>query len=372
MSLDARTPIPTPTGWTAAGQLGRGARVFDEAGRVCLVLEAHEVPEPGACYGVRFWDGVSLVVDSGQMWRTRAYVTGRGTGQRWLPDDNVTITERIRQTLTLEREMRSRGRTSWNHSVLVAGSLDLPSLPLTVDPFLLGVWLGDGSSYDARFTVGFNDLALVAELRRRGIEVSERPTGNAGSTEYRFGSGDRRQAARDVSVKARLRALGLIGNKHIPPRYLRAGAEQRLDLLRGLMDTDGYAEGRGTCEFTTTSRTISRGVLELIRTLGLKPNLVAGRASIKGRDCGPKYRITFRAYSDCSVFTLPRKTARLKPPPSRVSRSMRRSIVGVDTVEPRPMRKIRVDSPSGMYLAGQGFVAVHHDWAAAEKNANAE
>ena len=73
-----------------------------------------------------------------------------------------------------------------------------------------------------------------------------------------------------VSVQAKLKAIGVFGNKHIPDQYLRASVEDRLSLLQGLMDTDGTIGKVGECEFCNTNRRLAENVKELAISLGLK------------------------------------------------------------------------------------------------------
>jgi intein/homing endonuclease len=73
------------------------------------------------------------------------------------------------------------------------------------------------------------------------------------------------------ALRATLRYQGLLGHKRLPRVYLRASLSQRLALLQGLMDTDGTASRRGRCEFMTTNDALFSGVLELVRSLGMKP-----------------------------------------------------------------------------------------------------
>jgi len=114
--------------------------------------------------------------------------------------------------------------------------------------YILGLWLGNGSSNDTRITFGDEDIAEMQML----IEKHGYPT--------RRHINKNRAGNIAVGVTARciknsffdsLRELNLIKNKHIPEEYLKASIEQRMELLRGLMDTDGYVDKRGQCEFFT-------------------------------------------------------------------------------------------------------------------------
>src|SRR5204862_6885133 len=112
----------------------------------------------------------------------------------------------------------------------------------------------------------------------------------------------------------------------------------------------------GQCEIITVSAQLRDDILELLRTLGLKPTLSTGRATIRGRDCGAKYRIQFWCFSDQPAARLQRKRLRLRARASRKCRAMTRKIVSVRPIPTVPVRCVQVDSPSHLYLAGKGLV----------------
>ena len=69
-----------------------------------------------------------------------------------------------------------------------------------------------------------------------------------------------------------------------------ASAEQRLALLQGLMDSDGYVDVFGRCEFVNMREELSNAVAELAASLGLRPVARKKRAMLNGIDCGPASR----------------------------------------------------------------------------------
>ena len=93
-----------------------------------------------------------------------------------------------------------------------------------------------------------------------------------------------------------LRQIGVWNNKHIPDIYLQASVRQRLDLLQGLMDTDGTCSIKGECEFTQKSELLSKQVFELVCSLGMRGCLKTKKAKCNGKDAGIVYRIHF--YTD--------------------------------------------------------------------------
>ena len=342
LALD--TPIPTPGGWKTMGELQVGDVVFDERGQPCNVTYVTGTQLQRECYELEFSDGTKIVADAEHLWFT--IYNGRGE---------------VKNTLRIIETLKERTRGDNKHSIPVAGALQLPEADLPIPPYALGVWLGDGNSNSARITVGSADAAETVELLRScGIESSDGrkdPRGNVWSYGIRFAKCGPRRCD---GLQPTLRSIGVLGNKHIPAAYLRASEAQRRELLCGLMDTDGSVTARGQCEFSTTSKTLFDGMMELLRSLGYKPSHGEQAGSVNGKACSNVWRIKFQAFSDKPVFKLPRKVARLRERPVSRPRSGTRQIVAVRPVESVPVKCITVDSPSRLYLAGDGMVPTHN------------
>jgi LAGLIDADG-like domain len=170
----------------------------------------------------------------------------------------------------------------------LAGSLSTPIADLPLDPYLLGVWLGNGSASMNHITVHESDVEFLELLADCGIDVRFRlpwwRKGRAASILVDAGRRPSRDdAGRFTAVKDQedpssvecLRDLGILQNKHIPTRYLRASISQRLALFQGLMDTDGHCTKLGRLEFSPSSERIRDGVYELIMSLGMKATVYA-------------------------------------------------------------------------------------------------
>jgi phage terminase large subunit-like protein len=259
-----------------------------------------------------------------------------------------------------------------NHSIPCALPLECVEARLPIEPYLLGYWLGNGSSSGAEIT-GM-DLEPVRAFEAAGFHLRE--YGRSGlATTYGITYAEEAEERRDGttgryitagrSFKADLRALDLLGNKHIPPAYLRASIPQRRALLQGLMDSDGYCDTRGkklagAAEYTSTNDRLAADVRELCLSLGYKATLNVGHATIDGRYISDKYRITFTVNSDEPLFRVARKLARQGKPGAQRERARRRYIVDCDPVPSVPVRCITVDSPSHLYLAGREMIPTHN------------
>jgi hypothetical protein len=120
------------------------------------------------------------------------------------------------------------------------------------------------------------------------------------------------------------------------------------------MDTDGYIDKTGICEYTSVNKRLADDVYELICSLGLKATIYVGDAKLYGRITNKKYRVTFKA--NFYPFKLSRKKARQK----NVRKNEHRFIVSCKQVDSVPVKCIQVDSPSKLYLCTKSFIPTHN------------
>lgn len=345
LALD--TPIPTPGGWRTMGDLRPGDEVLDELGRPTRISWVSPVMIGRPCYEVEFSTGERVVADAEHLWLTSARREDRDHGRR--PGaSSVKTTARIAATLDyLPRER--------NHRVGVAGPAMCPQRALPIDPYVLGAWLGDGSSSAPSITSA--DPEVLAHIEAAG-EIVRKGAARYG---YLIGSGTRGVSAiAEHSFGTRLRALDVYGAKRIPQSYLFASIEQRMALLQGLMDTDGHASKAGQCVFYSTNEQLAHDVAALIASLGFKPSTVEKTAQLHGRVIGRAWGVQFWAYRDRPVFRLTRKIERLKERPTSSTRANTRQIVAVRPVASVPVRCIAVEAASHLFLCSRGFIPTHN------------
>lgn len=363
LALD--TPIPTPAGWTTMGGIRAGDTVFDERGRPTEVLAAYPVLFNRPCYSVRFDDGAEIVADAEHLWLTWDKAARKAHGRATNPRSGP----RVVTTADISRTLMAGGRER-NHSIDIAGPLQCAEADLPIDPYVFGLWLGDGDSAGATLTCGAQDAAeIFAEVRGRGEDVrllrqSDLMTRRALIGRRPRVRDDLGRMAANGSLSSRLRALGVLKNKHVPAAYLRASTDQRRDLLAGLMDSDGYVSDGGHAEFVSMRKTLADAVFELAISLGHKATLGEGWATLNGRRCGRKHRVHFTPHGP--VFKLRRKAELCHDGKAQRMRTRRRYIAAVDPVETRPVRCITVASRSRLYLAGRTMVPTHNTRIGAE------
>lgn len=362
LALDTR--LPTPSGWTTMGDVRVGDYLLDENGLPTAVVAATDVMSDRLCYRVTFRDGTAIVADADHLWPVDEF---RGKSQR----RRVTRTTaelaaaglRFARPIAQSSKVNVSGVARWRTlpTPAIAGSEVDPPFP----PYVLGYWLGDGDSDQPRITVHGSDLEhLTTRCNELGITLGT-PKVKLGTDTYRIRFGNASLQTQGTSghgwAVRQLRGAGVLGNKHIPVEWLRASLDQRLELLRGLMDSDGSIDAKGKIEFCSTSESLAMGVLELIRSIGLYPSCRVSAATLYGRTIGNRWRITFTAFDDDRpVFSLPRKADRLKQRGPSIPYSHVRTIVAIDPVPSVPVRCVTVAGASALYLAGDGMIPTHN------------
>lgn len=329
LALD--TPVPTPDGWTTQGALRVGDRVFAPSGAVCSVTYLSPVLVDRECFEVELDDGTVIVADAAHRWQTED-TRGQRPG---MYKPAVVTTAEIAATL---RSPAGRLR----HRIAIAAPLECrPDAALPVDPYTLGVWLGDGRANRGAICYHVDDDAPAREIEAAGYRVTSMAP--QGDTRYATVRG----------LRTQLRRAGLLDKKHVPPAYLRAAQPQRLALLQGLMDTDGTCTKTGECRFSNRERRLAEAVHELAIGLGLRASLRS--VPVEG---APHWIVSFKAPQSLPVFRIERKRARQVAEVD--TRARARYVRDVRPCASVPVRCIEVDSPDHLYLVTRSNVATHN------------
>jgi len=369
-ALQCNVRIPTPTGWSTIGALRPGDELFDEHGKRCRVVAKSPVWNADT-YVVEFADGTVITTHGEHEWNAvdvynrpktprpnRRPITVKDWRDHWDATKRVT-------TAHMAKHLRTAGgQPRWR--IPTARPLNLPAADLPVDPYLFGYWLGDGRTRSSEIVVHSSDWPYLQE-RIAGAEYHHgAPRGDSRNPDalsvtvstmpVQRGGGPGRE-----SLNGRLRALGVLGNKHIPMSYLRASVEQRRELVRGLWDSDGYRQAGGCDEITLTCKPLADDVADLLRSLGLVVRVRESDSKINGRVVGRRWRIAARF--DFNPYRLPRYD--WQPAGAQASRHTQRTITDIRKVEDQPTQCIEVDSPSHLFLAGESMVPTHNSGLAA-------
>ena len=171
------------------------------------------------------------------------------------------------------------------------GTIPYPESDVLIEPYMLGVWLGDGTSIFPRITNADEEVRsyLKDYCERNGQRYFEKWKQGA----WHIGIVSDGKEGSNEFLKA-LRIYELIGNKHIPQEYISNSESVRLELLAGLLDTDGSMERNGY-EITQKNETLARQIKFIADTLGFRTSINEKKAWYvkdgKRVDCGVYYRI---------------------------------------------------------------------------------
>lgn len=326
------TPMLTRGGWVPAGKVVVGDELVGSDGKWTRVLAVHPqgtVP----LFRVTFTDGSSLVTCAEHRWlvserdavrpeiKTTAYLAG-----------DHTICEGVRANGT------KKNRHKWR--IPVVKPLEGEDVDLPVDPYLLGCWLGDGTTVSGQITSA--DPEIVGAFTACG---------------FALGASHSRGLARTYSVlglRAQLRAAGVFGNKHIPHVYFRAPVEQRLAVLQGLCDTDGTVAKNGSQQsYCSTNPRLASDFKLLVNSLG-------GVCTDLTRPAADKvaHNIYFRLPEGMSGFRLDRKRSRLNAYNARTV--PRRLVASVEPAGEGPATCFTVEAVDHLFCAGRDLIVTHN------------
>lgn len=376
LALD--TPIFTTAGWKKISDIQVGDKVFDETGHECNVIKTTEVFYNRPCFEIEFSNNEKVISDAGHQWLTHSKKFMRYWADR-NSRDKLQLKTQPKKKRPIAPDILTTNElfnSEFKHfKVPIARPILFANRSLLIDPYLLGVWLGDGTKGTAEITS--IDEEIVNSFRVAGWKV----TSEKNPYHYYIGTPSnlprhlrnlttgRIIGSSGYSFKSKLKALDLLKNKHIPDLYLTSSIAQRFELLRGLMDTDGSVDKNGSCTFSNSDPKLIEGVKFLLSTLGIKHathkdnrNNKTSRCKIGQREIRKtkiSMKVYFRVNSETPVFKLNRKLIKQKDITYKYKVN-HLSIKSIKPVTSVPVKCISVDSPSHLFLAGQYLTPTHN------------
>jgi len=325
--LDIREQIPTTQGWKTVETVEVGDYVFAPDGAPVQVTgKSAEYDEE--IYEVTTSDGQVVRCDATHLWTVR-----------------FGSNDRPYQTLSTQEILHKLETESWRRAgnlpiLPPQGAAEYPhkdNLPLT--PYMLGVWLGDGSSYNATVGCGYSDQsAMRAQVEAEGYKTTH-------NSKY--------QQFNVLGLYKPLREQGLLRDKHIPEAYLCASVAQRMSLLQGLIDTDGDVTEEGKVTFNNSNERLIDDVLCLLHGLGVQARKTRRQTGYKGKPSQPSFRVMFKL---ANAARLPRKAVRCRDKQGNWGRS----IDIRKTAERGTVQCLEVANEDGLFMAGRGWVVTHN------------
>ena len=335
--LPLDTPILTEKGWSDMKSLKVNDKVFDKDGNLCNVKVVSNIHNK-KCLKIIFDNNEEIVSDYEHRWLV-SKINGKSI-------KNIVMTTQEIQDYYEEMNLKYNNQIPSYLQLRIFNTkpLSIKDKTLPIDPYVLGVLLGDGHKQDNKITQEREDI--WNEIKERGYDIGEDVSqGGAGKATTRTIFG----------IRKYLKELNLLENKHLPEKYLLSSETQRLDLLRGFMDADGYYNPkRKRFVLGTTKREQIDIAVPLLASLGIKPTVIecnkyCNDKIIKGWDIcftTTKFNPFLRRNQDIVVKTN--------------KQNEYRRILLVENVEQVPTKCIEVDSKSHTFLAGKSLIPTHN------------
>jgi len=335
-SLDSDTPVLTTRGWKKHGKLEVGDRIFGSKGQVITVIGTSGPQHDVECRTVKF-DDCELVASTEHLWPVECK-----NGPSWGGSSvKVKKTENLRAHSKVERMLATPALES---------IADDPA-DLLVDPYILGLWLGNG-------TAGTNVISFNNEYLEQGLSEMQK----AGYEYYihRKKPEDNFSMYGVKGLKDKLEKIGCLNDKHVPEDYLESGHDARLSVLQGLMDSDGTCKKdspsrcSGMCMFSNTNEELAKAAMFLSTSLGFRPSMVSFMPKNRGRL--RVYQVYFVGVKSKVPFRVSQKLSRCKESRTKIARYVQ----SVEQVHTRTVNCIKVDAEDHLYLAGEFMVPTHN------------
>ena len=332
------TPILTKKGWKKHGDLQVGDYVLNHKGRFVRILATS--PEYPCNCRVSFSNGEQIDCHE---------------NHEWLVNDRHRGREIVLETKQMIGKVKDNydARPTKNHfrfGVPIIEAIQGEYKELSVEPYCLGVWLGDGTNRKNCITIDKKDK-IIAEEFSKYYPISALYIHKTYGT-YNYYFDNLRQDLQKIDMCYSRQNC----TKHIPDIYLTASLEQRLQLLAGLLDTDGtLSKKEHRYHYSTTEKQLMDDFVSLISTFGWRCSISEyepklSSSSIQGRK--KVYDIGFNP-----TFEIPCRLERKQL--KEFSKQRRITITNIEKIENGEMGKC-IQVEGGVYLAGKTLLPTHN------------
>lgn len=350
--------ILTPKGWTTMGDVQVGDTILAANGTETRIT--HIFPQgKKKTYRIYFNDGRYTDACEDHLWKIYSH------SFRTTSDDlfkTLTTKELIEHT---DKYKNHKNKSTYYKYVplLIPPVQDDIDLPL--DPYFLGAMLGDGC-LSAKTGIGFTtaDYAIFENISKcLPDNISISPSRHS---KYRYNFIQKVRKQKSILTES-LKKLGLYGalshTKFIPDSYKIASTKQKIHLLQGLVDTDGYVGGQGCLSISTVSEKMAKDIQELVWSIG-------GIAHIsKKTNCGYKkdkefikckdaYNVSIMYHTPKALSRLPRKQNRL-PGENYQYKNRKLRIEKIELLGQIESQCIMIDDPSHLYIT-DNYIVTHN------------
>lgn len=367
--------VLTPAGWRQMGSIVAGDDVITPAGKSVKVLETF-TPGIKEVYEITFSDGRTVRSCADHIWPIYNIEWGR---TRTGPIRNISTAEVIKLLMNTKRKIGVP---------LVSMVEDVADIDLPIDPWLLGFLLGDGSFRNGKLCFSTADEELLSKVRAKlDLEYEVKHIANYDyCIKFKHSTLARKLHSENMCSKNRntqghilpnqpsssnmyikkLMELGLMETyshtKFIPELYFSASINQRLELIRGLVDSDGTID-KASVKFSSTSKMLVEGFQTLIWSIGgvakisSKSNTTYMYNGVRVQ-CKDSFTVATRYHSPWELTSLTRKKNATNFS-YQYGPTLKLNIDSVKKVSTEQVKCIMIDDPMHLYVT-DNYVVTHN------------
>lgn len=350
-------PVLTEDGWRCMGDIKVGDKVYGKDGKLHSVSGVFPQGIKDV-YKVTFKDGTSTRCGLDHLWKvyTRSQVFLNDKKNR----DNCNVLS-LKDILKDYKQPYKNGSSKINHkySIPMNDAIEFENKDVSLDPYVLGLLLGDGglTSSTMTFTNAEDDLfeELNDVISKYGCELHMRDFENHKQANIVYnGAGN--------PLKNIIKELGLFGcgsrEKFIPKEYIYNSKQVRIDILSGLINTDGSMREFGSATFGTMSEQLWKDTTEVARSLGFMVSTYS--IDRMKEDRTKKYEdsveYSIRITGDLSVLHLSKKhSSKFIARPIE----LKKTIVDIELVGEEDSQCIMLDSEDHLYIT-KDYIVTHN------------
>lgn len=338
--------IKTPTGWTTIGEAKVGDIVTTPTGKTAKIIQIHDrgVRE---IYKVTMADGRTVECCDQHLWKIHSH----NFSQKW----------KIVDTIELKRQCELGSAKP--HIQLIQPADNTEETPLPLNPYLLGCLLSGGrfTGKGITFTTADEPIKVwVSNLLPPGYELRQ---DKRNKIAFRIVQRNKSLQRPFYNVLDELHLQGKSSSeKFIPEVYLSASLSQRIQLLQGLLDTDGTVGKRGGISIGQTSKQLALDIIQLVRSIGGQAKLTREYFPTclykSERRQGQKaYTVSIRYHTPSTLFALFKKKQRCA---TYQYSDLKLKVVSVTaTGQYTPMKCITIDSVEQLYITDE-YTVTHN------------
>lgn len=333
-----------------------GDKIYGSDGRLTTVLEKYyhkDVPT----YRITLLDGRIIEASHNHIWTVKSNVSNK--------IEEKTTEQLLKSYIYKKFDKRyDKYGQSYTYGIPNTQPINYPKRELDIDPYYLGLWLGDGFSDSTAVCSIDDEIINYCEDYFNSLNLDSTITydDSKKNKNYRV-INSKKRSSRYNKLRDLLANRNLKNNKHIPTDYLLSSIEDRLALLQGLMDTDGSIDSQGHIEFTTSNPVLARDFKLLTRSLGISlyEDIRIPTFHHKGKKRKGKLSHRFQLYTTLKICRLPRKLINFREEVNKKANHYKNyvSIKDIQSIGNRDCYCIKVDNKDKLFLTTD-FITTHN------------